>query len=400
MSLQPLTLPYLIPDMPSADEVTPYLREIDSNRWYTNFGPLVTRLHAQILRTHFADDRVKLLLCSTGTAALELGLAALNLKQGARVLVPAFTFPASANAIQNCGFEPVFCDVDEDSWVMTPDIALEAVSRTHIDAVMPVAALGRPLSASQWDRFVEKTGLPVLIDAAAALGNQEVGKHILVAFSMHATKAFGIGEGGLLACQNEEVIARARRICNFGMDTRGQVVGHGTNAKLSEYHAAVGLAQIARWPSRQLKRARVDASYQAQMRSCSHLWVTQSFTDNESFGEKVLIPLPVRHNRSTMPVRLHASIRVSVQFVQEQLAAQGIGTRLWYNPGLHRHPHWAACAKVCRAGEATLATVDRLNDRLIGLPFHNFLAPQDIAFIVSNLRQIVENKEYSASLSQ
>jgi dTDP-4-amino-4,6-dideoxygalactose transaminase len=136
------------------------------------------------------------------------------------------------------------------------------------------------------------------------------------------------------------------------------------------------------------------------MKSCSHLWVTQSFTDNESLGEKVLIPLPVRHNRSTMPVRLHAGIRVSVQSVQDQLAAQGIGTRLWYNPGLHRHPHWKACAQVWRAGESTLATVDRLNDRLIGLPFHNFLTPHDITFIVSNLRQIVENKEYSASLSQ
>lgn len=399
MSLQPIDIPYLIPDMPTAEEILPFLKEIDSNRWYTNFGPLVARLLDKIRDTHFSDKRVNLLLCNTGTSALELGLLALGMRSGARVLVPAFTFPATANAIQNCGFEPVFCDVDEKSWIMTPDIAMEVISKTHVDAIMPVAALGRPVPVWQWDLFAEKTGLPVIIDAAAALGNQEVGRHAIVAFSLHATKAFGIGEGGILASQNEDVISRARRISNFGMDMRGRVVGRGTNAKLSEYHAAVGLAQIARWPMRQLKRARVDAAYQVYMKSCSHLWTTQSFTDAESYSDNVLIPHPVRHNRSTMPVLLHAGVRVGVESVQEQLLQQGIGTRLWYNPGLHRQPHWVMCEQVYRPGESTLAMVERLNERLIGLPFHNFLEPRDIGFIVGHLRQIVENKKYSASLS-
>lgn len=398
MSIQPLTIPYLIPDMPSAEEIMPFLREIDGNRWYTNFGPLVTKLHERILQTHFSDDRVNLLLCSTGTAALELGLQAMGLKKGARILVPAFTFPASANAIQNCGFEPVFCDVDENSWVLTPDIALDAIARSDIHAVMPVAALGRPLSADAWDEFCDKTGLPVLIDAAAALGSQQVGKRIVVAYSMHATKAFGIGEGGLLAAFDEDLIARARRICNFGMDARGQVVRQGTNGKLSEYHAAVGLAQIARWSDRQLKRARVDAIYQAFMRPFHHLWVMQSYVDQKAINAGVLVSHPVRHNRTTMPVRLRQSVGVSVQDIQDALASHGIGTRLWYNPGLHQHPHWEHCERVGRFGQQALVTVDSLNKQVIGLPFHNFLTSDEIGFAVKMLQQTIENREISASL--
>lgn len=398
MSIQPLSIPYLIPDMPSADEVMPFLREIDSNHWYTNSGPLLNRLNQQIGDVHFAGMQVLTLLCSTGTAALEFGLACLNLKPGARVLVPAFTFPASANAIENCGFEPVFCDVDEASWVLTPEIALDAIAQARIDAVMPVAALGRPLSVDQWDRFCETTGLPVLIDAAPALGNQGVGKRFHVAYSLHATKAFGIGEGGVLASQDAALIDRARRMSNFGIGANAQVVCRGANAKLSEYHAAVGLAQIVRWPERQLRRARIDAAYQASMKQHGHLWSTQSF-DDEGSAANVLVPLPVRHNRSTMPVRLSPRLKVSVQAAQDQLASLGIGTRLWYNPGLHRHPHWAGARQVARSGQSTLATVDGLNARVIGLPFHNFLTLQNIDYIVRSLRQIVENREYSASLN-
>ena len=398
MSTQPVDLPYLIPDLPSADEVMPFLREIDGNRWYSNFGPLVQRLNDQIKQLHFAGEDAHTLLCSNGTAALELGLFCLGLKPGSKVLVPAFTFPASANAIQNAGFVPVFCDVDANSWILTPEIALEALTNMHFDAVMPVAALGRPVPVRQWDAFCELTGLPVLVDAAPALGTQRVGKHLVVAYSMHATKAFGIGEGGVLASANRDVIEKARRICNFGMDSIGQVVMAGNNYKLSEYHAAVGLAQISRWPERQLKRARIENAYQACMPLYKDLWATQSFVDMPP-DDEVLRKLPGHHPRSTMPIFLKNPIQNGIQSVQAKLADAGIGSRLWYNPGLHRHPHWAGVRQVFRNGEQALATVDALNQQLIGLPFHNFLTPQQVDCIVSTLWQIVESMEISASIN-
>ena len=397
MSHVSTSLPYLVPDMPSAEDLLPFLQEIDHNRWYSNFGPLALRLNEQIGRVHFGSESVHTLLCSSGTAALELGLMCLGLPPGARVLVPGFTFPASANAIQNCGFEPVFCDVDEASWVLTPEIAREALEQFAIDAVMPVAALGRPLPVSQWDRFVEDTGVPVLIDAAPALGTQMVGRRLLVAYSMHATKTFGIGEGGVLACSDASVIEQARCLCNFGMDAKGTVVLPGTNAKLSEYHAAVGLAQIQRWPSVQLRRARIEMAYSLQMQLHRDIWDTQSF-DDLAPAKASLVALPSRNMRSTMPVRLKPAFGVSSAEAQQQLAALGIGTRLWYNPGLHRHPNWADCRQIPRTGEAGLTTVDSLNQFVLGLPFHNRLHPEEIAKIVNCLWQIVENREISASL--
>ena len=398
MSNLSASLPYLVPDMPSADELQPFLREIDHNRWYSNFGPLALRLNEEIRHTHFPSESVHTLLCSTGTAALELGLKCLGLRAGAKVLLPAFTFPASANAIENCGYQPVFCDVDEDSWVLTPAIARDVVKRFRVDAVMPVAALGRPLPASQWDRFVEETGIPVLVDAAPALGTQAVGKKLLVAYSMHATKTFGVGEGGVLACASEDIIRQARCLSNFGMDAVGQVVEQGTNAKLSEYHAAVGLAQIQRWSSVQLRRARIEMTYRLHMHLHRDIWDTQSF-DDLAAAKASLVALPSRNIRSTMPVKLNPRYGVSALTAQQRLAEKGIGTRLWYNPALHRHPRWQSCIQIPRAGEAGFSTVDSLNQYLIGLPFHNFLHPEEIAFIVKCLWQTVENREISASLS-
>ncbi len=398
MSLQAIDLPYLIPDLPTADEVLPYLYEIDKNRWYSNYGPLEQRLLAEIQNIHFSRDNANILLCSNGTAALELGLLSLGLKPGARVLVPAFTFPASANAIENVGLEPVFCDVHEESWVLTPDIALEAIAQARIDAVMPVAALGRPLPARSWDEFVTQTGVPVLIDAAPALGSQRVGKNFLVAYSMHATKAFGIGEGGVLACADQDVISLARRISNFGMDARGQVVVKGNNYKLSEYHAAVGLAQAKRWPSQQLKRARIASSYQSQLSARADLWAQQRYSDSAQDGD-VLVRLPGHHIRSTLPVRLNTLPVQGIGVVQELMAQAGIGTRLWYNPGLHRHPRWVKSRYVPRLGARALSVVDWLNHSLIGLPFHNFLSATDIDRVVATLGNIVESREFSASIS-
>lgn len=394
MSLHSITIPYLVPDMPSASDLIPYLSEIDEARWYSNFGPLAQRLNLEIKQTHFPQTSLHTFLCNSGTSALELGLQALGLRQGANVLIPSFTFPATANAVENSGFTPVFCDVDPVSWVLTPEIARQAIRYLDIDAVIPVAALGRPLPAKQWDRFSAETGLPVLIDAAPALGSQQVVGKIHVAFSMHATKAFGIGEGGLLASHDETLIELARQRSNFGMDETGIVVTSGTNAKISEYHAAVGLAQIQRWSHLQLKRARVEMAYLNFHRLSSHFWSLQSYSDS-SRGQDTLVSLPSRNVRSAMPIKLNDDIKIEATKLQSLLAEKGIATRLWYNPGLHNHPRWQHCRRIGYDGHTTLAVVENLNKRILGLPFHNFLSENDIRYIVDSLWQALDSKKIS-----
>jgi len=198
----PTRIQLLVPDLPSADELLPWLERIDKNRWYTNFGPLVIELeHALTKRLAGCSSAgpqkdIRLVTVNSGTAAIELAILALALPEQSRVLLPAFTFPATCTAVQRAGLHPVFSDVDEQNWTLTPDIAHAALRHIRFDLVLPVAAFGCPQPADEWDEFSRETGIPVLIDAAAAFDNQDIGNRCVVAFSLHATKTFGVGEGG------------------------------------------------------------------------------------------------------------------------------------------------------------------------------------------------------------
>lgn len=388
-------IPYLVPDMPSADELFPFLTEMDSNHWYSNFGPLADRFNHQLRSVFFKNTSLHSLLTSSGTSALEVALHGLNLRPGALVLVPAFTFPATANAIENCGFEPVFCDVDEHSWVLTPEIALEAIASNDIEAVVPVAALGRPLNSNSWHQFSVKTGLPVVIDAAPALGVQEVTGPVIAAFSLHATKAFGVGEGGVLISESSEFIDEARSRINFGMNSTGCVKARGGNAKFSEYHAAVGLAQMQRWQLLCQKRSRVELVYHKYHRKNRARWELQSFQDSVG-GSSDVVSLPINPVRATMPIKLSLRPPVSVRDVQAGLQKHNIETRLWYNPGLHHHPHWQDKMRIPRRGEKHLVVVDDLNQNLLGLPFHNFLKNKEIEFIVASMIGVLNSLDVIA----
>ena len=111
-------------------------------------------------------------------------------RKKANVLVPAVTFPACPLAVRHAGAEAVLADVDAESWQLTPKTAWRAAENMPIHAVMPVAVYGVPVPAKEWDQFTEDTGIPVIIDAAAALESQELPKKCLVAHSLHATKPF------------------------------------------------------------------------------------------------------------------------------------------------------------------------------------------------------------------
>lgn len=156
---------------------------------------------------------------------------------------------------------PILADVSAENWQLTPETARLAGQKHKIAAVMPVAVYGVPLDAAAWDKFAQETGIAVLIDAAAAVETQPLLHHGLVAHSLHATKPFGIGEGGALVSANPDIIARVRQLSNFGTVER-IAQAWGTNAKLSEFHGAIGLAQLARWDAIKTKRRTLLQQYQ------------------------------------------------------------------------------------------------------------------------------------------
>ena len=351
-------IPLYIPDLPKAGDIIAWLNKIDETRWYTNFGPL-NRLFEEALRRCFPSaPPVHLTTVANATLGIELALAALDLPPRSGVLIPAFTFVATATAVVRAGLTPVLADVDADSWLLTPEIARAALENPSVRAIMPVAALGCPQPVSAWDAFTAETGIPVVIDAAAAFGHQPIGETTAAVFSLHATKNLGIGEGGIVAGADPEFIGRIRNTSNFGFEA-GEIRHIGTNAKLSEYHAAVGLAALDRWPERKQLKRRLFQAYRARLGELSRPVLFQAGVE-QIVPPALAVRLPEQHDPAGLA---------------ERLRERGIHTRRWYYPPLHRHP---AFAEAPRAGD--LPVTRRIANQLLGLPFHLEITPADMDY--------------------
>jgi len=371
-------IPLLVPDLPSAADLLPWLERIDKNRWYTNFGPLVKEFE-QALTNYLASPSagpaqrpLHLATVSSGTAAIELAILALAFPEQSRVLLPAFTFPATCTAVQRAGLHPVFSDVDEQSWMLTPAVARAVLRHARFDLVLPVATFGCPHPAADWDEFSRDTGIPVVLDAAAAFGNQGIGDRGIVTFSLHATKAFGVGEGGLVVSRSSELIAKVRSLSNFGIGADGIINSSGENAKLSEYHAAVGLAQLARWPDLCRRNGMV---WQAYRRHLSLSPLNEKISVQQGKEERI---------RSQMPV---LSASGNIPSLVANMTDKGIETRRWYYPPLPRHPAFSGIPRIGPDGKEDLPVTARLADGLLGLPFHTSLTESQIEFICDRLEE-------------
>lgn len=369
-------IPLLVAQLPDTDALIPYLRQIDSNRWYTNFGPLVLQLE-QRFAASFAPTSLAptAITASNGTAGLELALCALELMQGARVLLPALTFVATATSVIRAGYRPLIGDVDADTWLLTPETARAYAARHRVDAVMPVATFGNPQDVEAWDKFVEDTGIPVIIDAAGAFGNQRAGRRCHVVFSLHATKALAAGEGGMVVSYDQQLTSRVRRLSNFGIDLeRGsQVFVAGENGKLSEYHAAVAQAALDQWPVVVERRRAAQARYQHLLQQHCPALRMQRRAENGIYPILVGLLPPGYRARELQPALLE----------------RGIETRQWYCPTLDRHPAFANFAV------GPLPVAHDLAERLIGLPFFVDIEEeqmQRVARAIAELTQVTSTQ--------
>ena len=365
-------IPLLVPDLPDAQALMPWLSRIDATRQYTNFGPLVQEFEQALCEYLRSDaDMVNVVTLNSGTAALELCIAALGLPSGASVLMPAFTFPATAIAAKRNGLVPLFSDVDADTWRLTPEIAYAVLRQQPISLVVPVATFGCPIQTAAWDAFTSDTGIPVLIDAAAAFGNQEVGQLTHVAFSFHATKPFGIGEGGALATNSLALAQRVRQLSNFGFQT-GLVRNIGSNAKLSEYAAAVALAQWERRPQQQILRSVVWSQYERLLKDCSEITLQKGFA------------------LAQLPAALVVTTHRPAQELARDLANRGIETRRWYCPPLQSHPAFADCPSCGPHGGNALPVTDLLTETTLGLPWFCAMTVAQCADVVHAMQSLLE----------
>ena len=346
------TIPVLRPGLPSADQLLPYLRRIDASRFYTSWGPLVMELEERLCRC-FSLPRGGVVAAGSGTSALiaAILIAAGRATGGRRVaIIPAFTFVATAAAAESCGYTLRIADVDPETWQLDPSRVAARADLDKVAVVIPVAPFGRPVSQNAWLEFRERTRIPVVIDAAAtfeaAATQDQVLGDLPVVMSFHATKAFATGEGGCVASRDTGVVERIGQALNFGFSGSRDSATPSVNGKLSEYHAAVGLAELDEWDSKQDATARVLNLYR------------ESF-DRLGLADRLVCGPDV----ASIYVLFEARTQLEASNVAASLAENRVSHRLWYGGGLQTHTYFAGCLS------DPLPVTEELAPRVLGLPF-------------------------------
>jgi dTDP-4-amino-4,6-dideoxygalactose transaminase len=247
------------PELPSGTDIERHLAAAREVRWFSNSGPCHRLLTERL--EDFLGGGTRLVLTANATVGLMLALRALVGEHTTQrlVVVPSFTFPATAQAIRWVGLEPLWVDVESSGWHLDPaelGDALEA-HRGDVAAVLACSTFGTapPLGQSAaWRELCARAGVPLIVDSAPGFGSRaEDGSHLgaqgaAEIFSFHATKPFAIGEGGAVATADPELADRLSAMTNFGFGHEREIGEvFGLNGKLSEIHCAIGLAILDRF---------------------------------------------------------------------------------------------------------------------------------------------------------
>ena len=365
----PVEIPVLRPRLPTADKLAPWLQAIDASRYYSNFGPLTQELERKIAARVGADEK-GVVTVSNGTVALQLALNAEGIEPGDKTLclMPSWTFIATACAAWQAGMIPYFVDVDPRTWALDPDAVISEIigAPGRVGAVMVVAPFGSPVDPDRWLQVREQMGRPVVIDAAAGFDSTRAGA-LATMVSLHATKGLGVGEGGVIASTDADLVRRIRSLTVFGFSDDRISLLRGTNAKLSEYAAAVGLASLDEWEENRAEYARMKAVWAEALRALPGVELAPgSAGPHESTTFNVLLPGPWA-----------ASVKAS-------LASEGIDSRQWWGLGCHTHPAFAGCPR------GPLPVTERLAASSLGLPFYLGLRDDQIHRIVGALGRALE----------
>ncbi len=333
-------IPVMKPKLPGHQSLVGYLKRIDESRTYTNFGPLHRELEAR-LAEYFGVRTDEVLLVANGTLALQGAVAVVAGE--ADWMMPSWTFVASAEAVAAAGRGIRFADVDAATWTMR--VEPEAAQLPH----MVVAPFGDSPRLPEIRRVVEQS--PVIIDAASCfdscrgLGSADLANS-MVMVSLHATKLVTTGEGGVLIGDSAWV-NDVKRWSNFGFRGRRIADVRGTNAKMSEYSAAVGLASFDEWPT---TRERLAAIFQRYSSNLADLGIE-------------LQPSVSRGHLTSTAVAKFADEH-SMQEARAALHRNGIESRAWWSEGVHRMPTFASCSR-----REQLVETERLASTTLGLPF-------------------------------
>ncbi|MCC7518852.1 MAG: DegT/DnrJ/EryC1/StrS family aminotransferase [Verrucomicrobiae bacterium] len=302
---------------------------------------------------------------TSGTTALHLMLHAAGIGPGDEVIVPSFSWIATANCVAYCGAKPAFCDVDLQTYNMTPALATAAMG-PRTKAILVVHQFGMPCDLDGFARLARERGVALFEDAACAIGS-EYGEARIGAFkasraaclSFHPRKVVTTGEGGMLLTADADLAGKVRRLRNHGQEG-GHFVNIGYNYRMTDLQAALGIGQVARLPVTLSKRRAIAEVYRKELGSARGIALPAE-------------PSGCRSNVQSFMIRFPEGGRVVRDRVASALFSQGIATRPGIAP-MHLEP--------CYAGTCTglrLPNSERLAEDGLVLPLYASMEPSQAA---------------------
>jgi dTDP-4-amino-4,6-dideoxygalactose transaminase len=364
-----------LPNVGNTDDFLERARDILERRWFTNDGPYVRELERRVADLIEVEHCVA--VCN-GTAALEIAARASGLT--GEVILPAFTFVATAHALLWQGLTPIFCDIDERTHNLDPAHA-ETLITARTSGLVGVHVWGRPAYSDELAELAAAHGLRLLFDAAHALGCSGEGRPIggrgdAEILSFHATKVVNAFEGGAVLTNDGELAARMRRMRNFGFADYDDVRGVGVNGKLPEICAAMGLTTLDRLEEFVEVNRQNYEHYRAELDGLPGISVL-AYDDSERHNYQYVV-LELDPDRS--PLARDDLVRV--------LHAENVLARRYFHPGCHRMEPYRSFDP-----GLSLPKTEAVAGRVVSLPTGGALAESDVAAVAGLVRLALENAE-------
>lgn len=302
--------------LPNKEKYKQYVDEIYANGWVTNNGPLVQRLEKRLAEYLGVKNIV---LVSNGTVALEIAYRTLGLK-GFVVTTP-FSFVATTSSLVTNGILPIFADIDPKTFNIDPH-CIEQVITPNTSAILGVHVFGNACDVERIDEIAKQHDLKVVYDAAHAFDVEQKGQSVLnygdiSTLSFHATKLFHSIEGGALIINDDAMVEKARYLINFGIKNAEEIPHLGTNAKMNEFEAAMGLCVLDDIEEIKSARKKVYELYTNEL--CGYVQFQEQNPD-------------ATQNYSYFPVVFESEEQL--QKVQKALNEQDIFPRRYFYPSL------------------------------------------------------------------
>jgi perosamine synthetase len=334
-------------------------------------GPMVKRFEEDFAKFVEAKHAVAV---NSGTAALHMTVAAVGVKRGDEVILPSFTFVATAETVVMAGAKPVFVDIDPETYNISPDEVEKAITK-RTKAVIAVDLYGAPADLKPIREIADKHGLKVIEDAAQAHGAVYYGKPVgayadIACWSFYASKNMTTGEGGMVTTNDDDLAEKLRLIRCHGEKQKYLSVMLGHNYRMPEIEAAIGYVQLQKLP-RFLAKRRENA---------------ERLTAKLCKADKLQLPRELKGCRNSWylyTVRLIGADRKRRDNIVEQLRGKGIGAEVYYPWPIHTMPYYR------RFEKRKLPETEKAAEQVFSLPVHPSVSAEQIDFISESVLKLL-----------